>query len=476
MKGLISHSKLRTTTRTKVGQRHSKGKGSATPQRLPDHVKPFNRTLHQYLCPRSVSSLARNSGFQQRHARKLSPWLLVQSACLLVSLSDISLRTWAMLIGLLGGGTLATQSLHERLNDRAVAFLQAVLQALVEAAGCLKRIPASVRPYLACFQRVLLEDSTTLPLGAKLAACFPGPRNRYGTAATLKIQSCYDLCHQCFVRFALSGFRRNDQAAARDVLRWAKAGDLIIRDLGYFVLAVLEQLQRRGAFFLSRLRLDVVLYEPDGQTEVDLLRRLRRQGRLDEELLLGQAKVPVRVVAVPVAPEVAAERRRKVRHNRDQRSAPTARRLALLGWSIFITNVPRRLWPAKVVVQAYGLRWRVETIFKTWKSHFDLGQIPEKASAALAQTLVYAKLIFIVLFNACFWRPALDRALAEGSPTPPSLLRVSQWLAQCALALWLQELGRNIAAALKRQLAYHCRYQTRRRTHFLQQMLTLAPG
>ena len=87
--------------------------------------------MEQHLSQRSVRALARTCGFQRRKARKLTPWLFLQSACLLVNLSDFSLRTWAVLIGVLGRGTLATQSLQERVGEAAVAFLRAVLQALV---------------------------------------------------------------------------------------------------------------------------------------------------------------------------------------------------------------------------------------------------------------------------------------------------------------------------------------------------------
>ncbi len=424
----------------------------------------FHRTLQQHLSARTANRLARQSGFQQRQPKKLFPSQFVLSACLLITQPTLSLRSWALLIGLLLEDTFSKQALHERLTAAAVSFLHAVLQALLASVAGLASLPTP--PCLRPFRRVLLEDSTSLSLAEKLAAAFPGPSNQKGPGpGLLKIQAAYDLRSHTFVHFSLSSFRRNDQAASADVLDWIGPGDLLIRDLGYFVTRVLEGLQLRGAFFLSRLHLNATLWEREGRRPFDLRAALRRHGRLDVDLSLGPNRLPVRLVAVPVPPAVAAERRRKARHNRDRRSPPSAQRLALLGWQIFITNVPRTVWNARTVAEAYGLRGRIETVFKAWKSHFHFRALPE-GSAQEVQAMVYAKLIFITLFEVCFWRPALRGALTAAQP-PPSLLKLAQLLEQMFLAQVLEELGIAVGRAWARQVRYHCGYEKRRRAHFL---------
>jgi hypothetical protein len=92
-----------------------------------------------------------------------------------------------------------------------------------------------------------------------------------------------------------------------------QAADLVIRDLGYLATSALEKIQQAKAFFISRMRLDAILCKLDGSTKFDLLAYLRRHGSLDQPLFLGAAKFPVRVLAVKLPPEVAAERRRKAR-------------------------------------------------------------------------------------------------------------------------------------------------------------------
>ena len=197
--------------------------------------------------------------------------------------------------------------------------------------------------------------------------------------------------------FSLSGFNRNDQAAAPDVLAVAQAGDLVLRDLGYFVLATFQQIAQAGAFFLSRRRLDTNLRDARTGQPLDLLDTLKRQGRRDRQVWLGEAQLPVRVVAVKLPAAVAAERRRKAKQNRDQRWQPSARYLALLSGAIFVTNMSREIWSAPTVAQVYGLRWRIETIFKAWKSHFRLTEVP-CGTAAQLEAMIYGRLIFVTVF------------------------------------------------------------------------------
>ena len=419
-----------------------------------------------------LAELARQTGFCRRRAKKLSPLLFLQATVLLLSQGAVSLRRWAILVGLLGQLTLSKQALWERLTVRAVAFLQAVLAAcigrVVQPSG--RAQPVALRH----FGRVLLQDSTTLRLGPRLAAFFPGSANQRGAKnGQLKIQSIYDLVSQRFVAFGLSGFRRNDQAAAGDVLRVLRTGDLVVRDLGYFVVKSLAQIQQAGGFFLSRLRLDTSLWDAAGSEPLDLLKLLRRHGQLDREVRLGrEQKLAVRLVAVKLPAAVAAERRRRAKQNRDRRCRPNARHLALLGWAIFITNVPREKMAARTVAQVYGLRWRVETIFKAWKSHFRLTEVPGGGAPAL-EAMIYARLIFLTVFARACGQGWLE-PWREEAPPPRSLLKVAALVGDYVLVLCLQAWGKDIRRSWIGQLRYHTGYERRTRTPFPEKLMKLS--
>jgi hypothetical protein len=319
------------------------------------------------------------------------------------------------------------------------------------------------------FRRLLVQDSTAVGLPAALAAHFPGNGNSRGmTFAVLKIQCIYDVLAERFVQWYLTSFRVNDQQAATDILRVAKRDDLVIRDLGYFCLEALRQLAQRGAFFLSRLWQGVHLWTASSRQPLDLLGALQRDGWLDVEVRLGDTRqLPVRLVAIPVPVAVANQRRRKARQNRDRRHPPSAKRLLLMGWDIFITNVPATVWSARTVCQVYGVRWRIEIVFKTAKSHFHLEAVP-RASATEVELLIWARLLLITLLQGWLATGQLD------DPSPPlSLLKVAEFFNLFCPVLLLAPLGADLPQRWYCQVRYHCRYEKRCRLNFVQKLQML---
>lgn len=210
--------------------------------------------------------------------------------------------------------------MDERISDKCLGFLQTTLvQALLQRCHS-KRDWLKDTALAQHFRRVLLQDSTAIALPPELIADFPGPRNKFGQHACAKIQAVIDLLHERYCAFELSPYTKNDQAAAHDIFTIAGAGDLVIRDLGYFVLAALKQMQAKGIYFLSRFRPGMAICEADGQTPLHLLKALRHVAALDQMACIGaKGKVPVRLIAQPVSPEVAVARRRKARADRDRR-------------------------------------------------------------------------------------------------------------------------------------------------------------
>jgi hypothetical protein len=459
--------------RTKSKLTKSKPNPQSKPQdpESPPGLRQGLQRLTQWFGGCELDAPARESGFVRRKPKKITPLLFLQGAVALVSQSAVSLSRWAALLGVIGALRLSKQSLWGRINLGAVAFFRHVLAMVIG-----QRVQGSGRPVpkaLTFFNRVLIQDSTTLKLIAKLAALFPGSHNQCGNKnGQLKIQAIYELLTQRFISFSLSGFTRNDQAAASDVLSVVQAGDLILRDLGYFVAKSFECIANAGAFFLSRLRLDVKIYDPITRKELNLLGQLRRYGRLDRNVLLGGQMMPVRLVAMKLPEAVAAERRRKAKQNRDKRCTPSARFLKLLGWAIFITNVSPELCSAKTVAEIYGLRWHIETLFKVWKSHFRITEVP-KGSESQLLVMIYARLIFLTVLAQVAGVNWLD-PWEPHKPPPRSILKIAALLGDFFLVLCFEAWNIKPSDALAVQLDYHGRYDRRARPNFVEILTKLS--
>lgn len=379
-----------------------------------------------------------------------------------------SLRTQALLAGLCANTTLSKQGLHKRLGLRASLFLQSCLEHLLATLF-------SARPLVSAssFGRILVQDSTCLSLLPRLAKSFPGPSNQSGKPqACLRIQSLYDLLAERFLWFRLTAFTRNDQAAANDVLAQLQPNDLLLRDLGYFTLAAFRTIAVQGACFLSRLRYNIPLFHPVTHDPLDLHSKLRADSSLDIPIQLGNnGTLLVRLVAFPLSEAAANDRRRRARANRDKRLCHSAHYMYLLGWDIFITNADAQQLPLDVIAKLYRLRWRIEIIFKSWKSGWGL-MLGARLGMRQLEALIYGLLMLAVLTHHQFFcthaTPTPSTPFASHQVKPLSLLRVTEFLSNMLPLLFFAALSPpQLAQRLLLQLNTHARYEPRRRKNYV---------
>jgi hypothetical protein len=403
-----------------------------------------------------AQGLARKSGFLVRSERKIPMPKFLQGLLSAAATTDLSLEHLASLIGLAAQTSYTKQALSERLSHEIKPFLA---QVVVAALGGLSR-SVETSPLLAPLARVLVQDSTIQSLPQHLAPLFPGVGNQNSTpCASLKVQWICDLKNSAVEHVSLSGVNRNDQAAASDILQVARPGDLVLRDLGYFVTGLLGRLTTQGVFFLTRLLHGTKLYDPQTGQPLDLAARLRTTPHLDLQVLAGAERVPLRLVALPVPEEVANLRRHKARASAKHRRRPPPgkERLFLMGWTLLLTNLPSSTWKPKALVALYRLRWRMEIIFKTWKSYLGLPHLNCR-SAVLLELSVLTKLLFCAL--VCQVGDMLELTCAKGRHV--SLLRLAHILGQCACWFSALVLGLSVSQWLQFRLTHHAFYDQRK--------------
>jgi hypothetical protein len=266
---------------------------------------------------------------------------------------------------------------------------------------------------------------------------------------------------------------RNDQKASPDLLPLVQKNDLVLRDLGYFAVRVLEQIAQCEAFFLSRFYFRTAVFDLKGQP-IDLLKLLRRKGKLDQWVLLGaQQKMRVRLVALPVPTHVANERRRKARAHLKNRCQLSKEYLAMQNWSLFVTNVSSEILSAKQVMALSGQRWQIEIIFKGWKSHFHLEAVSSSTTRELLEVAIYGKLLFITLTHPLH-SPPLAAVEAGAEVRYYSRLKVDFLTSQCLFSIVMEYWDIDVAQSLDRQIHYHGRYEKRKRQNIWEKFYSLS--
>lgn len=417
-----------------------------------------------------AEAIARETGLQQRSERKLSASNFLLALLALSAGCAPTLERIASVSRLILDDSYSKQALSKRIGPEIDQFLgQAAARVFADV-----RSRSVKSGMFSSFNRVLLHDSTTVGLPGRFHSSFKGSSN--GTRhklALLKIQLVSDLLDGRIVHLAISGFTRNDQAASGDVFSVARAGDLVLRDLGYFVVASFKRMVEHGIFFLSRCRSDVDLIDPLTGKRIDLRKKLKKHGALDMDVLLSsKCKVPVRLVCRRVPDAVANERRRKARKNRDKRHVPSQKSLFLMGWSLFISNVDRDVWSNRDFQPVYRLRWRIETVFKAWKSHLKITEL-NFANETMLRLSIMTKLLFCALVHcACAALNALSPDTLQ-----VSLLRVARVMADCPMVIASAMLGIPPDDLLSHFLKSHAFYEKRPdRKNFQQLVAALSLG
>jgi hypothetical protein len=415
---------------------------------------------------RAATEAARPSGFTQRHS-KLTAAAFVQTLVWGWLDSPAASLTTLSQTAAAAGVRISPQGLHQRFTRAAATLLRTVLGAAVQQA--LAAEPVAI-PLLARFTTVAVRDSTTITLPDVLADEWRGCGGRVptGSQAAVKLQTQLDLRRGRLDGPWLQAGRAPDRDSPHQTAA-LPAGALDLADRMYWTLALAQARDATGAYYLFRLHPQLAVFGADGQ-RWDVPARLAAAGAtVDVPVQLGvQARVPARLLAARVPPEVAARRRRALRAaaRREGREPPQGT-LALAAWNVYVTNVPAALLSVDEALVLARVRWQIELLFKLWKQH---GLVDEWRSAQPERILceVYAKLIAGVVQH---WLTLL------GGWHRPEYSRVQAATTIRAYARWLAHgLGctphlRAALRSLRTVLQAGCRLNPRRRQPNTYQLL-----
>lgn len=265
-------------------------------------------------------------------------------------------------------------------------------------------------------------DSTHFQIPDKSASTYQGSGGS-GQSAGVKIQLEYDLLSGQFLHVHVGSGKHNDKTYASTCLSSLQPNDVCIRDLGYFDLKDLHTIDKCGAYFVSRLKLNTRIYQKNKEPEYfhnGIIKKHSEYNQIDMEQFIDQLqpgetyeipeiyigmyqKLPARLILYKLT-ETQMKQRQKSLASKEHKKQITykegSKRLSAINF--YITNIPLEYLPKEQVYDFYSLRWQIELIFKTWKSFSRIHHFNSVKLERLECDL-YGQLISILLFPLlCF--------------------------------------------------------------------------
>lgn len=342
-----------------------------------------NQLLLQAFTKEEIKEIAYNTGIISRE-RELTA-LAFAGILLMGCVSDTSdkgiktLTTMSSSLRKYFDINISSQAIYNKLNNKqAVLFVKEIVKGII-AYKFNKIFKKYTKRVLGPFSRILLQDSTVISLPDSMKGIFRGCGGAASQAA-IKCDFIIDQINSDIVRVKLTDGKIPDISMSEDIIKYLRKGDLVVRDLGYFKLPEFLLMIEKEISFLSRLHISTNVYlNADDKEPVDLiehLNKLDKKGKkeVDITVYLGKdLKVPVRLLAIKVPPEVIETRRQRYKENR--KKEPSEEIQKWNGYTLMITNIIREELSLKTIMKFYKIRWQIELFFKNIKSNLCIDNI-----------------------------------------------------------------------------------------------------
>lgn len=432
--------------------------------RKDDFIKSLNMLN---ISTEELLSLARDTGFIQR-LRKIDSLEFMYSLAKESMQGIASHNDIAASMENINGTPISRQAIWKKVTETCVLYFQNVLELVILSKANEHLID---KEDLICkFKRILIQDSTIIQLPSYLFELFSGVSNQSGCVCNVRIQGIYDLLSGKFISFSINPYSKNDYASASE-MEIAK-DDLTLRDRGYLTAFEIKRHILSGAHCIYRHRMKMQFLNNETMEPIDILALLKKEGSIDKIVRLNdKEKTSVRIVAQPVDQATASRRRMKAKREMKGHN-PCRTVLELQSWTIFITTMDQLQADFKTLLKIYGLRWRIETIFKIWKSNMHFDQIHNVSRCQLLVTIIMRMIMFLII-NQQIYSPC-KKLIYNHFRKTISLMKLIKYLVRnsseiASILTDLKNFNTEIISKSISILARHCVYEKRNRQNFEEQ-------
>jgi hypothetical protein len=244
-------------------------------------------------------------------------------------------------------------------------------------------------------------DSTAFKLPDCLAKDFPG-YSACNALAYAAIQFEYDVVSKKINCLTIENAKISDKTYADKRMGKIKAGELIIRDLGYYSIDSYQKIEKQEAFYISRLKSQIGIYEQDENgcykdlSLQTLIERIKKSGdaHVDQSVYIGaEEKKEVRLMAWLLEED---SQKRRLQKKQSKTGKINSKDILWSMLNVFITNVPAEELTVQQADDLYKIRWQIELVFKVWKSILKI-HLLRKMRPERVKCYLYGKLLLILL-------------------------------------------------------------------------------
>lgn len=368
-----------------------------------------NRKLRKYFLDifsdKHIEEIAKHSKLKKRNSGKLKPESLLWLGCFSNhNMCIASLEEMVSHLNFEKNISISPQALDQRFGEETVTFFKNIFTSLLknQFLGKIKYVNSHG------FSNIFLMDSSEIKLPNKSKDKYKGSQFQ----STLKINLLLELLNFSIKNISLDEGIKNEMNFSKDIYKHLSIDSLVLKDLGYFKFEDFKEIEDRNSFFISRLRAGTRLFSlnpspsycKSGKIVEKTKYLVTNAGKLGNDLevnetkeydfLIGDQKVPVRIILTKLPEELLDNRTQaiKERERRGNKSSTLARES--LNISGYITN----LWgfSSSEIIELYKMRWQIELLFKIFKSDFKIDKLKNLKTERI-EAHIYATLIRILL-------------------------------------------------------------------------------
>jgi len=269
--------------------------------------------LPDFFASDDIAAVARRTGFGKRASKITGKLFLALVTFGGWSAAKTTLAQLAAKVTQVEGDVDGSpEALHQRMNKRAIAFLQEMIRQAWGKMQALAHVCAAqlFEPFL----QVHRADRTGFSLPEHRKDSFPGSGGS-ATKAGAKMQLVWEYKQSLLEHFVLMPWTIPDNTYVDTVVAFARQGSLFLFDLGDFKLKALARIAVAGAYFLTRLHHQATLWvEVNGHlSPFDVVSCLKTsEARLvEKQIAIGAHDlIAARLIAARVPDHVVNDRRR----------------------------------------------------------------------------------------------------------------------------------------------------------------------